>query len=104
MAPENVKTSANSPFKGKKRSVDELKAVSGGVTTGNWQKEGCTATVEAGSDCQGTDDVDAVWDELIADAVGLYAAFGCFDPETEKRFLGIKDRRCIGRNPLPWQA
>ena len=42
------------------------------------------------------DDVDPVRDELIADAVGLYAAFGCFDPEMEKLFLGIKDGRYIG--------
>ena len=42
------------------------------------------------------DDVDPVRDELIADAVGLYAAFGHFDPEMEKRFLGIKDGRYIG--------
>ena len=42
------------------------------------------------------DDVDAVRDELIADAVGLYAAFGCFDPETEKKFLGIRDERYTG--------
>ena len=42
------------------------------------------------------DDVEPVRDELIADAVGLYAAFGCFDPEMEKLFLGIKDGRYIG--------
>ena len=42
------------------------------------------------------DDIDAVRDELIADAVGLYAAFGCFDPETEKLFLGIKDGHYVG--------
>lgn len=35
-------------------------------------------------------------DELIADAVGLYAAFGRFDPETEKLFLGIKDGNYVG--------
>jgi hypothetical protein len=42
------------------------------------------------------EDVDPVRDELIADAVGLYAAFGRFDPETEKRFLGVKDGRYVG--------
>jgi hypothetical protein len=42
------------------------------------------------------EDVDSVRDELIADAVGLYAAFGRFDPETEKRFLGVKDGRYVG--------
>ncbi len=42
------------------------------------------------------EDVDPVRDELIADAVGLYAAFGRFDPETEKRFLGVRDGRYVG--------
>ena len=42
------------------------------------------------------DNISAVRDELIADAVGLYAAFGYFDPETEKLFLGIKDSHYIG--------
>lgn len=42
------------------------------------------------------DDIQPVRDELIADAVGLYAAYGCFDPEKEKLFLGIRDRRYIG--------
>ena len=41
-------------------------------------------------------DVDPIRDELIADAVGLYAAFGRFDPETEKHFLGIRDGRYVG--------
>ena len=42
------------------------------------------------------DDKDAVRDEIIADAVGLFAAFGRFDPELEKRFLGIRDGRYTG--------
>ena len=42
------------------------------------------------------EDVDSIRDELIADAVGLYAAFGRFDPETEVLFLGIRDGRYIG--------
>ena len=33
--------------------------------------------------------IDPVWDELVADAVGLYAAFGRYDPETAELFLGI---------------
>jgi hypothetical protein len=41
-------------------------------------------------------DVDAVRDELIADAIGLYAAFGRFDPATEELFLGIRDGRYVG--------
>ncbi|MBO7661962.1 MAG: hypothetical protein J6U01_01165 [Clostridia bacterium] len=37
-------------------------------------------------------------DELIADTVGLYAAYGFFDPETEKAFLGIRgETYCDGR-------
>ena len=42
------------------------------------------------------EDVNSVRDELIADAVGLYAAFGRFDPKTEALFLGIKDGRYVG--------
>ena len=41
-------------------------------------------------------DIDPVKDELIADAVGLYAAFGRYDPEMEKLFLGIRDGQYIG--------
>ena len=41
-------------------------------------------------------DVAPIRDELVADAVGLYAAYGCFDPETEKLFLGIRDGRYTG--------
>ena len=41
-------------------------------------------------------DVAPVRDELVADAVGLTAAYGCFDPETEKLFLGIRDGRYVG--------
>ena len=42
------------------------------------------------------DQVDAVRDELIADAVGLYAAYGNLDVEKEQLFLGIQDGRYIG--------
>ena len=42
------------------------------------------------------DDIDVLRDELIADAVGLFAAYGCFDPEKEKLFLGIRDGQYIG--------
>lgn len=41
-------------------------------------------------------DVAPIRDELVADAVGLYAAYGCFDPETEKLFLCIRDGRYVG--------
>ena len=42
------------------------------------------------------DDVDPVRDELIADAVGMYAAFGRFDPEKELLFLGIRGGHYAG--------
>ncbi len=41
-------------------------------------------------------DVAPIRDELTADAVGLYAAYGRFDPDMEKRFLGIRDGQYIG--------
>ena len=53
IANDNVNANAN--MDGKELSMDELDAVSGGVTTRNWQTDGCAATVEAGSDCWGTD-------------------------------------------------
>ncbi len=40
--------------------------------------------------------IDAVWDELVADAVGIHAAFGAFDMEMEEAFLGIQDGAYIG--------
>ena len=55
MASEKEKKNTDSAIEDKKLSTDELDAVSGGVTTRDWQKEGCAATVEAGSDCWGTD-------------------------------------------------
>ena len=39
---------------------------------------------------------DAVWDELVADAVGITAAFGRFDPALAELFLGIEDGRYVG--------
>ena len=42
------------------------------------------------------DDIAPIRDELVADAVGLYAAYGRFDPELEQLFLGIHDGRYIG--------
>ena len=41
-------------------------------------------------------DVSLIRDELAADAVGLFAAYGRFDPETEKLFLGIRDGHYAG--------
>ncbi|MBO4331189.1 MAG: hypothetical protein J5827_03855 [Oscillospiraceae bacterium] len=41
-------------------------------------------------------DIEPVRDELTADAVGLYAAFGSFDAEKEKLFLGIRDGHYVG--------
>ena len=42
------------------------------------------------------ENIDPLRDELIADAVGLAAAFGRFDPELEKLFLGISGERYTG--------
>ncbi len=39
---------------------------------------------------------DAVWDELVADAVGIYAALGHFDSGMEEVFLGVKDGCYVG--------
>lgn len=39
---------------------------------------------------------DAVWDELVADTVGITAAFGLFDPAMEELFLGIGAGRSSG--------
>ena len=35
--------------------------------------------------------IDPIWDELVADAVGLYAAFGRYDPALAARFLGVTE-------------
>ncbi len=40
--------------------------------------------------------IDAVWDELVADAVGIYAALGHYDAALEKRCLGITGDRYSG--------
>lgn len=42
------------------------------------------------------DEKDAIWDELVADAVGIYAAFNRFDPGIEELFLGIENGRYTG--------
>lgn len=45
------------------------------------------------------DMIDAVWDELAADAAGLYAAYGCYDENCrrlEEIFLGISEGRYSG--------
>ena len=39
---------------------------------------------------------DAVWDELVADAVGLWAAFGRFDRAMEELFLGVDETGYVG--------
>ena len=41
-------------------------------------------------------DVDSIRDELIADTVGMAAAFGRFDTELEEKFLGIRDGQYTG--------
>ena len=40
--------------------------------------------------------IDAVWDELVADAVGIFAALGRYDAALEKRCLGISGDRYTG--------
>ena len=40
--------------------------------------------------------IDAVWDEAVADAVGITAAFGSFDARLEELFLGIENGRYKG--------
>lgn len=48
--------------------------------------------------------IDAVWDELVADAVGIYAAVGRYDVALAERVLGIEDGRYVGgrlQNYLP---
>ena len=42
------------------------------------------------------EDINAVRDELVADAVGIYAAFGSFDVKMEKLFLGITGEQYTG--------
>ena len=42
------------------------------------------------------DMIDAVWDELVADAAGIYAAFGRYDRALEELFLGISDGEYTG--------
>ena len=42
------------------------------------------------------DKKDAVWDELVADAVGISAAFGSYERGLGELFLGIKDGRYTG--------
>ena len=42
------------------------------------------------------EEIEAIWDELVADAVGIYAAFGRYDAELEKLFLGIREGRYTG--------
>lgn len=39
---------------------------------------------------------NAIWDELVADAAGIIAAFGTFDPGMETLFLGIEGDRYTG--------
>ena len=42
------------------------------------------------------DRIDALWDELVADAAGLFAAFGRYEPARAELFLGIHDGRYTG--------
>jgi len=40
--------------------------------------------------------IDALWDELVADAIGIYAAFQHYDRRLAERFLGIENGRYTG--------
>ena len=40
--------------------------------------------------------INTVWDELVADAIGLYAAFGRYIRGYEETFLGVEDGRYTG--------
>ena len=40
--------------------------------------------------------IDAVWDEIVADAAGILAAFGKYEPETEALFLGVSENGYTG--------
>ena len=42
------------------------------------------------------DNIDEIRDELIADTIGLYAAYGELDPDKIRLFLGIRDGKYIG--------
>ncbi len=42
------------------------------------------------------DKKEPVWDELVADAAGLFAAFGRFDPQYAELFLGIRGKKYTG--------
>ena len=42
------------------------------------------------------DKKEAVWDELVADAAGIFAAFGRFDSGFEELFLGIRGEEYSG--------
>ena len=42
------------------------------------------------------DKKDAIWDELVADAAGIFAAFGRFDLKLEELFLGIDSGTYLG--------
>lgn len=40
--------------------------------------------------------IDAVWDELVADAAGIFAALGGYSRRLEELFLGIEDGKYTG--------
>lgn len=42
------------------------------------------------------DKINEIWDELVADAAGIYAAFGGYRRDIEELFLGITDGRYTG--------
>ena len=42
------------------------------------------------------DQVDAIWDELVADSIGIYAACGEFRQDLAEAFLGIQNGQYVG--------
>ncbi|MBO5620718.1 MAG: hypothetical protein J5959_03720, partial [Butyrivibrio sp.] len=42
------------------------------------------------------EDIDPIRDEVIADAIGIYAAYGRYDDKMAKTFLGIDGGRYVG--------
>ena len=40
--------------------------------------------------------IDAIWDELVADAIGLFAAYGHYDKEKACIFLGVDEKGYTG--------
>ena len=71
------------------RAGDQQYAALGGVVSWALHVSGVEGVIVDGA----ATDIDEIRDELIADAVGLYAAYGRFDRELAMKFLGIRESR-----------